>query len=312
MHIGQRDISWVRISKAAIEKGFTLKDIGVVLHAKFHQDFNKIVDKVQVTLYTKTEDVDKMTATARENYLARDARVDNMRDEDVETYYSCTLCQSFAPSHVCSVSPERTGLCGAYNWMDCKASYEINPTGPNQPIEKGECLDPKLGQWKGVNEFVYKASRGAVTHYNFYSLVHDPMTTCGCCECIAALLPSCNGVMTVGRDYTGETPCGMKFTTLAGVMGGGASSPGFVGHSKHNITQGKFILGDGGLLRMVWMPKMLKEELKDRIVARGEEMGVPGLFDMIADETVGTTEEEILPFLQEKGHPALNMEPLVG
>ncbi len=312
MHIGQRDISWVRISKAAIEKGFTLKDIGVVLHAKFHQDFNKIVDKVQVTLYTKPEDVDKMTATARENYLARDARVDNMRDEDVETYYSCTLCQSFAPSHVCSVSPERTGLCGAYNWMDCKASFEINPTGPNQPIEKGECLDPKLGQWKGVNDFIYKASRGAVTHYNFYSMVHDPMTTCGCCECIAALLPSCNGVMTVGRDYSGETPCGMKFTTLAGVMGGGASSPGFVGHSKHNITQGKFIVGDGGLLRMVWMPKMLKEELKDRIVARGEEMGVPGLFDMIADETVGTTEEEILSFLQEKGHPALNMDPIVG
>jgi acetyl-CoA synthase len=312
MHIGQRDISWVRISKAAIEKGFTLKDIGVVLHAKFHQDFNKIVDKVQVTLYTKKEDVDKMTATARENYLARDARVDTMRDEDVETYYSCTLCQSFAPSHVCSVSPERTGLCGAYNWMDCKASYEINPTGPNQPIEKGECLDPKLGQWKGVNDFIYKASRGAVTHYNFYSMVHDPMTTCGCCECIAALLPSCNGVMTVGRDYSGETPCGMKFTTLAGVMGGGASSPGFVGHSKHNITQGKFIVGDGGLLRMVWMPKMLKEELKDRIVARGKEMGVPNLFDMIADETVGTTEEEILPFLQEKGHPALNMDPIVG
>ncbi len=300
MHIGQRDISWVRISKAAIEKGFTLKDIGVVLHAKFHQDFNKIVDKVQVTLYTKKEDVDKMTATARENYLARDARVDNMRDEDVETYYSCTLCQSFAPSHVCSVSPERTGLCGAYNWMDCKASYEINPTGPNQPIEKGECLDPKLGQWKGVNDFVYKASRGAVTHYNFYSMVHDPMTTCGCCECIAALLPSCNGVMTVGRDYSGETPCGMKFTTLAGVMGGGASSPGFVGHSKHNITQGKFIVGDGGLLRMVWMPKMLKEELKDRIVARGKELGEPDLYDKIADETVGITEEEILPFLQEK------------
>jgi len=235
-----------------------------------------------------------------------------MTDEDVETYYSCTLCQSFAPSHVCTVSPERTGLCGAYNWMDCKAAFEINPTGPNQPIEKGECIDPKLGQWKGVNDFIYKASRGTVTHYNFYSMVHDPMTTCGCCECIAAMLPACNGVMTVGRDYGGETPCGMKFTTLAGVMGGGASSPGFVGHSKHNIAQGKFILGDGGLLRMVWMPKMLKEELKNRIEARGKAMGVDNLFDMIADETVGITEEEILPFLQEKGHPALTMEPLVG
>jgi len=311
MHIGQRDISWVRISKAAIEKGFTLKDIGVVLHAKFHQDFTKIVDKVQVTLYTKKADVDKMTKIARENYTTRDARVDTMTDDDVETYYSCTLCQSFAPSHVCTVSPERTGLCGAYNWMDCKAAFEISPTGPNQPIEKGEVLDAKLGQWKGVNEFVNKASRGAVEKYNLYSMVIDPMTTCGCCECIAAMLPGCNGVMTVGRDYSGETPCGMKFTTLAGVMGGGASSPGFVGHSKHNITQGKFILGDGGLLRMVWMPKMLKEELKDRIVKRGEDMGVPNLFDMIADETVGITEEEILPFLKEKGHPALDMESLV-
>ncbi len=312
MHIGQRDISWIRISKSAIEKGFTLRDIGVVLHAKFHQDFTKIIDKVQVTLYTNKEDVDKMTATARGNYTTRDARVDKMTDEDVETYYSCTLCQSFAPSHVCSVSPERTGLCGAYNWMDCKASFEINPTGPNQPIIKGECLDPKLGQWKGVNDFIYKASRGTVTHYNFYSMVIDPMTTCGCCECIAAMLPACNGIMTVGRDYSGDTPCGMKFTTLAGVMGGGASSPGFVGHSKYNITQGKFVVGDGGLLRMVWMPRMLKEELKDRIIARGIAMGVPDLFDKIADETVGITEEEILPFLQEKGHPALSMESIVG
>ncbi len=312
MHIGQRDISWIRVSKSAMEKGFSLKDLGVVLHAKFHQDFTKIVDKVQVTLYTNKDDVDKITTRARAEYKTRDERVDKMTDEDVETYYSCTLCQSFAPNHVCTVSPERTGLCGAYNWMDCKASFEINPTGPNQPIEKGECIDPNLGQWKGVNDFVYKASRGAVTHYNFYSMVIDPMTTCGCCECIAAMLPSCNGVMTVSRDYAGETPSGMKFTTLAGVMGGGASSPGFVGHSKFNITQKKFIKGDGGLLRMVWMPKILKEELKERLERRGEELGVPGFYDMIADETVGITEEEILPFLEEKGHPALKMDPIVG
>jgi len=311
MHIGQRDISWIRVSKAAMEKGFSLKHIGVVLHAKFHQDFSNILDKVQVTLYTNKKDVDALTKRARAEYKERDGRVEKMKDEDVETFYSCTLCQSFAPNHVCSISPERTGLCGAYNWMDCKAAYEINPTGPNQPIEKGECIDPKLGQWKGVNDFVYKASRGNVTHYNFYSLVHDPMTTCGCCECIAAMLPGCNGVMTVGRDYTGETPCGMKFTTLAGVMGGGASSPGFVGHSKYNIGQGKFIVGDGGLLRMVWMPKMLKEELKERIDKRAAEMGVPDLYDKIADETVGTTEEEILPFLEKVGHPSLKMEPLV-
>ncbi len=312
MHIGQRDIAWVRIGEPAVQKGFTLKDIGVIIHAKFHQDFGSILDKVQVTLYTKKEDVDKLTKEARQIYRTRDERVEKMTDESVETYYSCTLCQSFAPSHVCMVSPERTGLCGAYNWMDCKASFEINPTGPNQPVQKGECLDPKMGQWKGVNEFVYKASRQKVDHYNFYSLIVDPMTTCGCCECIAAVLPSCNGIMTVNRDYTGMTPSGMKFTTLAGVMGGGASSPGFVGHSKFNITQGKFVVGDGGLLRMVWMPKQLKEEIRERLVKRGTEMGYPNLVDMIADETVGLTEDEILPWLQEKGHPAVSMDSIVG
>jgi acetyl-CoA synthase len=312
MHMGQRDIAWVRVSKAAVEKGFTLKDIGVVLHAKFHQDFGKILDKVEVTLYTQENDVDKITAQARAAYKHRDERVETMTDEDVEIFYSCTLCQSFAPTHVCAVSPERTGLCGAYNWMDCKASYEINPTGPNQPIEKGEVLDPHLGTFAGVNEFIKKASRGAIESYNFYSMVNEPMTTCGCCEAIAAMLPACNGVMTVNREYAGETPCGMKFTTLAGVMGGGASSPGFVGHSKFNITQKKFITGDGGLLRMVWMPKILKDEIKERLDKRGEELGVKNFSDMIADETVGLTEEEILPWLQEKGHPALSMDPLVG
>jgi len=311
MHIGQRDISWVRVGMQAVEKGFTLKDLGIILHAKFHQDFANILDKVQVTLYTNKEDVDKLTKRARAEYRTRDERVEKMTDETMDTYYSCTLCQSFAPSHVSVISPERTGLCGAYNWMDCKASFEINPTGPNQPVQKGECIDPKLGQWKGCNDFVFKASRQTIDHYNFYSVVYDPMTTCGCCECICAVIPGCNGVMTVNRDYLGETPSGMKFTTLAGVMGGGQSSPGFVGHSKFNITQGKFIVGDGGLLRMVWMPKSLKEELRDRLIKRGKELGVPDLIDRIADETVGITEEEILPFLKEKDHPALKMDPIV-
>ncbi len=320
MHIGQRDISWVRVGKAAVEKGFTLKDIGVVLHAKFHQDFGKILDKVQVTLYTNKDDVDKLTKRARAEYKTRDERVENMRDEDVETYYSCTLCQSFAPNHVCTVSPERTGLCGAYNWMDCKASFEINPTGPNQPVQKGECMDSRYGQWKGVNDFIYKASKGGIDHYNFYTIVFDPMTTCGCCECVASVLPQCNGVMTVNRDYQGETPCGMTFTTLAGTVGGGASTPGFVGHSKFNITQRKFIRGDGpfekdehaGLLRLVWMPKMLKDEIKERFEERAKELGIPDLLDRVADDTVGTTESDILPFLQEKKHPALDMEPIMG
>jgi len=312
MHIGQRDIAWLRVGKGAVEKGFKLEHIGTLLHAKLHQDFGRIFDKLQVKLYTEEDKVNKVVEQARAVYSERDARIEGMTDETTDIYYSCTLCQSFAPSHVCVISPERTGLCGSYNWMDCKAAYEINPTGPNQPVEKGETLDTKLGQWKGVNDFVFQASRGKIDHYNFYSIVYDPMTTCGCCECIAAILPMCNGVMTVNREFTQMTPCGMKFTTLAGTIGGGISTPGFVGHGKYNICQRKFLIGDGGLLRMVWMPKMLKEEIAERLKARAEEMGVPNLPDMIADETVGTTEEEILPFLTEKGHPALTMESIIG
>jgi acetyl-CoA synthase len=210
------------------------------------------------------------------------------------------------------ISPERTGLCGAYNWLDCKASNEINPTGPNQPIQKGDTLDPTLGNWKGVNDFVFKASRQSIASYNFYSIVYDPMTTCGCCECIAAILPMCNGIMTVNRDYTGMTPSGMKFTTLAGTIGGGNVTPGFVGHSKYNITQRKFVSGDGGLLRLVWMPKMLKEELRERLLRRGEELGVPDLIDKIATEENGVSEDEIYAYLEQVGHPALTMESILG
>lgn len=311
MHIGQRDIAWYRIGKAAVEKGFTLEHLGKIIHAKYHQDFGAIFDKCQVKIYTEEDKVKEVVEQARSVYGDRDARIEGMTDETTDIYYSCTLCQSFAPNHVCVISPERTGLCGAYNWMDCKASHEINPTGPNQPIEKGETLDEKLGNWKGVNEFVYKASRQSVSSYNFYSVVYDPMTTCGCCECVAAVLPMCNGVMTVNREYTGMTPSGMKFTTLAGTIGGGQVTPGFVGHSKYNICQRKFIKGDGGLKRMVWMPKMLKEEIKERFVKRAEEEGIPDLLDRVADEDVGVTEEEILPFLQEKQHPALEMESIL-
>jgi acetyl-CoA synthase len=311
MHIGQRDIAWIRISKQAVEKGFSLEHIGKIIYAKYHQDFGAIFDKVQIKIYTDEEKVREILELARASYHHRDARVEGMTDEAIDTFYSCILCQSFAPDHVCIISPERTGLCGAYNWLDCRAAFEINPEGPNQPVRKGECLDERYGQFKGCNEYVIKASRQRIQSVSLYSLMNDPMTTCGCCECIAAIMPMCNGIMTVDRDYTGMTPCGMKFTTLAGSVGGGAQTPGFLGHSKYNIAQRKFLRGDGGLLRIVWMPKHLKEEIHERLKARGEELGFPDFPDMIADETVGTTEDEVLAYITEKGHPCLTMEPLM-
>ena len=311
MHIGQRNIMWFRAGKAAIEKGFKFEHIGRILHGKLHQDFGAIVDKIQVKIYTEEARVKEVIDMAKDVYIARDERLGSMTDESEEIFYSCTLCQSFAPSHVCVITPERVGMCGAYNWLDGKASFEINPTGPNQPIPKGDLIDADLGQWTGINEFVKKASRGKVERVSAYSLMIDPMTACGCFECIASMLPMCNGIMIVNRDYMGMTPSGMKFTTLAGMVGGGQVTPGFLGVSKHYICSRQFMKAEGGLKRVVWMPKILKEEIRDRLQERAEEENAPDLVEMIADDEVGITEDEVLRYIKEKEHPALSMEKVM-
>jgi len=311
LHIGQRDIVWMRISKKAYDAGFTLKHFGTILHAKMHNEFGAIVDKVQVTIYTDEAKVKELLGVARKTWHERDNRLADMIDETTETFYSCTLCQSFAPTHVCVVTPERPGLCGAYNWLDCRASYEINPHGPNQPIEKGDTVDERLGKWKGVDEFVVPASGNAFESFAAYSIMEDPMTSCGCFEAIAACLFASNAIMVVDRDYTGDTPCGMPFSTLAGTVGGGLQTPGFVGISKFYIGSKKFISAEGGIKRLAWLPKALKEQLKEIIEKRGEEIGIPNFYDMIATEENGTTEEEVMAFMTEVGHPALEMDPLM-
>ncbi len=311
MHIGQRDIPWVRISKEAYEKGFRLKHYGEVLVAKFKEDFGALVDKVQVKIVTDQAQVDALIKEAREIYRARDERVMGMKDEDVDRFYSCILCQSYAPNHVCIVTPQRLGLCGAYTWLDCGASYEMDPHGPNKPVPKGVCLDPVLGEWQGVNEYVRVASNGNLERVSMYSIMQDPQTSCGCFECIVAVLPETNGVMVASREYQGETPIGMTFSTMAGEVGGGVQTPGFLGVGKLYLTSEKFISAEGGIKRLVWMPSELKEEIKERLQKRLEEIGMPELFDKIATEKDATTSEELLEFLQRVGHPALEMEPIV-
>jgi len=309
-HMGQRDIIRHRISKDAFGKGFRLKHLGSIIHSKFHEEYGALVDKVQVTLYTNKEDVEKKLAEVKAAFTERDVRALGMTDASVNQFYSCTLCQSFAPSHVCIISPERSGLCGAVSWLDGKAGFEITPTGPNQPIEKGKTIDEKLGLWEGTNEFLYNASNKEFAEVSMYSMVTNPMTSCGCFECISAMLPMTNGIMTVDRDFTGMTPCGMKFSTLAGTVGGGIQTPGFVGHSKFYMGSSKFISGDGGLARMVWMPKQLKDEIADSLTEAAEEAGLEDFINKIADETIAQTEEEVLEHLQKVDHPVLKMDPM--
>ena len=309
-HMGQRDIVWTRVSKAGFAKGLRLRHYGEILHAKFLADYPAIVDKVKVTLITDKAEAEKRIAVARKVYDERNRRLEAMTDESVDTFYSCLLCQSFAPNHVCVITPERLGLCGAYNWLDGKAAYEIDETGANQPLKKGDVIDPVKGIWSGINEYVYANSHKTIESFTAYSIMDRPMTSCGCFEVICAYLPECNGIMVVNREYLGETPIGMTFSTLAGSVGGGQQTPGFIGCGKVFLTSRKFLAAEGGFARLVWMPKELKEQLKADMEKRFTEQNLYEFYDKIADETIATTGENVRTYMEKVSHPALKLKDM--
>ncbi|MGO0805617.1 acetyl-CoA decarbonylase/synthase complex subunit alpha/beta, partial [Clostridioides difficile] len=295
MHVGQRDMAWVRISKDAFDKGFRLEHIGEVLYAKMLDEFESVVDKCEITIITDAEKVSELKGEAIAKYNARDERLASLVDESVDTFYSCNLCQSFAPAHVCVVTPERLGLCGAVSWLDAKATKELDPTGPCQPIEKGECLDDRTGVWNSVNETVNQISQGAVESVTLYSILEDPMTSCGCFECICGIMPEANGFVVVNREFASVTPVGMTFGELASMTGGGVQTPGFMGHGRHFISSKKFAYAEGGPERIVWMPKELKDYVADKLNATVKEMtGIENFCDMVCDETIADDSEGVL------------------
>ena len=312
MHTGQRDMIRVRISKADFEAGFRFKHIGEVLYAKVKSEFEAVVDKCQVKIVVDAEKNHALRQHANEVFSKRDDRLKSMTDESVPVYYTCIMCQAFSPSHVCIVTPERLGLCGAVSWLDAKATNELDPQGPCQIVPKDRCIDENLGRYEDVDEAVFKYSHGALEHVTLYSLFQDPMTSCGCFECICGVEPVTMGVVITCREHAGMTPLGMTFSEMASMTGGGVQTPGFMGHGKHFIASKKFMKAEGGLGRIVWMPKALKEQVAERVNQSAKELyGIDNFCDMVGDETIAEDPETLMAFLSEKGHPALSMDPLM-
>ena len=309
MHTGQRNLFRVRINNDAFAKGFRLRDLAEVIYHEVMDEFGSVVDKCKVTLFTEKDKVQQLLeAQAMPRYRARDDRLASMTDESVDTYYTCILCQSFAPAHVCVVTPERLGLCGAVSWLDAKATKELTPHGPCQPIAKIGCTDERTGAFTEVNKAVKETTHGAVEKVTLYSLVEDPMTSCGCFECICGILPEAKGVVVVNREYAGMTPSGMTFGELASLTGGGVQTPGFMGHGRHFIASKKFVSAEGGIGRIVWMPKELKDDIAERLNKTAKELcGIDNFTDMICDETIATEADAVVAFLKGKNHPALLM-----
>ena len=312
-HTGQRDMQRIRISKDAFNAGFRLKHIGEVLYASVKNEFDAVVDKCEVVIYTDPAECKRIRhEVAVPTFNKRDDRLKSLTDESVDVYYSCILCQAFSPSHVCVVTPERLGLCGAVSWLDAKATNELDPNGPCQVITKEKCIDERIGEYEDVNEAVRKFSQGALEEVSLYSIMEKPMTSCGCFECICGIEPFSNGVVITNREYAGMTPLGMTFPELASMTGGGVQTPGFMGHGKHFIGSKKFMKAEGGIERIVWMPKELKEFVAERLNQTAKELyGIDNFTDMVGDETIATDPEELITFLTEKGHPALELDPMM-
>ena len=312
-HTGQRDMQRIRIGKEAYNAGFRIRHIGEVLYTQVKNEFEAVVDKCQVTVYTDPAECTRIRhEVAIPVFDKRDARLENLTDETVDVYYSCILCQAFSPSHVCVVTPERLGLCGAVSWLDAKATNELDPNGPCQIITKERPIDVNLGSYEDVDEAVKKYSQGALEHVTLYSIMQDPMTSCGCFECICGIEPFSNGVVIANREYAGMTPLGMTFSEMASMTGGGVQTPGFMGHGKHFISSKKFMKAEGGIERIVWMPKELKETVAERLNKTAKELyGIDNFTDMVGDETVATDPEVLVAFLTEHNHPALSMDPMM-
>ena len=297
MHLNQRYDIWLRLGKKSFEKGLnSFQYIGKVLHRLFKSEL-PIIEKMQVTFITDPEKVKDLYNEALQIYEARDARARGLKDEEADKFYGCVLCQSFAPTHVCVITPQRYSNCGAISWFDGRAAARIDPKGPIFTIEKGELVDPDKGEYSGVNDVVKKKSLGEITKVWLYTGFGYPHTSCGCFEGTAFYIPEVDGFGIVHRGYRDVTVNGLAFSTLADSTAGGRQVDGFHGISIEYMRSPKFLQADGGWNRVVWMPKEVKERVKDFIPTE--------LADKVATEEEAKTVDELRVFLKERNHPVV-------
>jgi acetyl-CoA decarbonylase/synthase complex subunit beta len=298
MHLNQRYDIWIRLSKKAYNKGFTtLSYVGRVLEHLLKNEL-PIIERMQITFITDAQKIAEVYPEAKKIYEARDARARGLTDDDVDVFYGCALCQSFAPSHVCVITPQRYANCGAISWFDGRAAARIDPKGPIFPIEKGECFDTVRGEYAGINESAKKRSLGAVSRVYLYSAFSYPHTSCGCFEGIAFYIPEAEGFGIVMRGYNEVTVNGLPFSTMADSTAGGRQVDGFHGISLEYMRSPRFLAADGGYARVVWMPSALKGQIQSFIPAE--------LFGKIATEKDAKTISELVEFLREHLHPVLD------
>jgi acetyl-CoA decarbonylase/synthase complex subunit beta len=297
MHLNQRYDIHLRLSKKAFQKGLnTFPLVGKVLERLYKSEM-PFIEKIQITFMTDPEKVANTFIEAETTYETRDAKARGMKDEEADAFYGCTLCQSFAPTHCCVITPQRYSNCGAISWFDGRAAARIDPKGPLFTIEKGECVDPWKGEYAGANQVVKEKSLGAIERVWFYTAFGYPHTSCGCFEGLAFFIPEADGFGLVYRDFKGATVNGLPFATMADSTAGGRQVDGFHGVSIEYLRSPKLLQADGGWNRIVWMPSNIKDRVKDFIPT--------DVVDKIATEMDVENIPQLKDFLKSKSHPVV-------
>jgi acetyl-CoA decarbonylase/synthase complex subunit beta len=138
---------------------------------------------------------------------------------------------------------------------------------------------------------------GEVQQVWLYTAFDHPHTSCGCFEAVTFYVPEVDGLAVVNRSFKGAAVNGLPFSTIADSAAGGRQIDGFHGMSIEYMRSKKFFAADGGWNRIVWVPKEVKEKVKDFIP--------PELVDKIATEEDAKNVDELKAFLKAKNHPVV-------
>ena len=298
MHLNQRYDIQMRLSKKSYKKGFNSLKIFAKILFRLYKSEMSFIEKMQITFITDAEKVKEMYPETINIYDERDAKARGMSDDDVDVFYGCSLCQSFAPTHLCVITPQRYANCGAISWFDGKATDKVDPKGPVFQIPKGAIIDSLTGEYEGVNKVIREKSLGEIERVQLYTGFGYPHTSCGCFEGCAFYIPEVDGYGVVHRNYRDKTVNGLDFVTISDLTAGGRQVDGFHGLSIEYMRSPKFMQADGGWDRVVWMPEDIMERIK--------EFMPPEIVPKIATEKTVSSLDELKIWLRDKKHPIVD------
>jgi acetyl-CoA decarbonylase/synthase complex subunit beta len=209
------------------------------------------------------------------------------REEDIDVFCGCDRCKSFAHNHVCVITPDRPPICGMFDWDMIKD--QIGKKERTFEVPKGECLDPIKGEYAGVNKIVYERSNKSYKRFYLHSIFGPLHTSCGCFEAVAFYIKEVDGIGIVDRNFGGEFMRWKNIEEIVERTGGGGQKEGLMGIATTYLQSPKFLQGDGGWNRVVWMTERLKNLIPEWVPA--------SLRERIATENNARSIEELKSFI---------------